>query len=1318
MKTILIIINLFICGHILAGDHFVFSHISSIDGLSENRVRVITQLPDGRMIIVTEGLVNIYDGASFHYIHFNDEHAYPLANYKGYHHAYIDNEGYLWLKNYNKLLLFDITRESFVPDIKTLWTEQGITSTVTDFFMDTDHNFWYLTQNDDLIYRNTKTKKNILFLKSASKPHNIADQILDIVVCTKQVFLFYKSGWMVCFDMDTHNEINRNNFLKNQKEAAFNTLMVAPFQYYLYTLYNSSNGGILFRYDITNKKQETVLQTDFWLNTLTIDSKGNSWVSSAKGIWQINKNIQEKQFSSQFQLVNGDIFKTEISTQFNDNKGGLWIGTYDRGMLYYHPERFKFRNFGPGLFKKATDEELRVISIVENKGDVFAGTTKGLFFYPRNAQTLSLYPGIPPDVRCSMLLKDSKQRIWLCTDNYGLYSIEQKVIRHYPLPLNNYSLYESSSDQFYLYSREGLMIFVPKNGNYYPINAKGHEIKNIYQVVDYSKDTIIGISGSGPFIFDCKNKVSIVPGTKVLKKNATFQHSNHQYNSVFVDSRNLIWFATQDGLNVWDLSNNTSKAFFAEDGLVNNCIRSILEDNQHRIWISTANGISRIDIAKKDQKYDFSIVNFNRYDGVIKNEFMPRSACKTSDNRLLWGGLDGFNEIDLNLIDSSIQQLSAPLFTRFFLSGVEVKHGEVHGGKIILQHSIAFTNEIKLNHTQNFINFEFSALNYINPTQTYYRYYLEGIDNSWHIIKTNDGIGRAGYTNLSPGTYKLKVGASYNSRLWKNNQTEITITIQPPFWKTPVAYALYFLLFILVLYFSIFYYTRRNRLKMERRQKEELDQMKFSFFTNISHELRTPLTLILTPLDTIIKKTSEGKIKAQLTGIYRNANELLKLVNQLLDFRKLEMKGETLQLSYCNIGEFLETIILPFEELLSNKEIAFSWECRDSNLYAYIDKDKFRKIINNLLSNAYKFTSKGGKILVIFEKSFLNAHEYNAFKIQISDTGCGIPANELPKIFERFYQIRNTDNSNTGSGIGLHLVKEYIQLHNGQIEVNSTENLGSTFTVNIPANLHLTDDNPYIPEYDNNSHSLKLLVVEDNDEFRNFLLNELSENYSVIAAANGQEGLEKAIEHMPDLVISDVMMPVMSGIELCRKLKTDVRISHIPVIILTARASDKAQIEGLEAKADAYITKPFNMDILQLSIQHLLEQQEQRRNLYKKAIIIQPGSLTSTHVDEEFIKKAVGFIEKNMSDPSYLVEELSRDLCMERTGLYRKLVAIAGQKPSSFIRSVRLKRAAQLIVKGIPVSEVAETVGYGTTSYFSRCFLEEFGVSPSQYKVE
>lgn len=368
--------------------------------------------------------------------------------------------------------------------------------------------------------------------------------------------------------------------------------------------------------------------------------------------------------------------------------------------------------------------------------------------------------------------------------------------------------------------------------------------------------------------------------------------------------------------------------------------------------------------------------------------------------------------------------------------------------------------------------------------------------------------------------------------------------------------------------------------------------------------------------------------------------------------------------------------------------------------------------MNNLLSNAIKFTPEKGKISIKLEKD----SNHQTITIKVSDTGIGIPEVDLSQVFDRFYQVKKHRDSTTGTGIGLHLVKEYVVLHNGSIEVESRVKEGSTFTVHLPTNLQ--PEGNVISEIEQKAEDarLSLLIVEDNNEFRTFLQNEFSEEYRVVVASNGKEGLEKAHATLPDLVITDVMMPEMSGTELCRLLKKDLHTSHIPVILLTAKTSDKAQIEGFEAGADAYISKPFNMDILSLRIQHLIEQQDKRKQLFKHAVIINPEVLTSTNADKGLIQDALKHIEKNIDNASYSVEQLSKDLCMDRTGLYRKLSAIVGQTPSEFIRSVRLKKAAQLLLQGLSVSEVAGRVGFGTTSYFTKCFQEEFGIKPSQYK--
>jgi len=1214
----------------------------------------------------------------------------------------------LWLKNQHKLFVFDLRTELFVSNADSIFAAQGVKSQVNNFFMDTEFNFWYLTGEDELVFRDNRNNKTRTFITHVSKAGGIKDQLYDVVVHEKQLFLFYKSGRMACYDMLTHKRLYiEDPFNGNNKYS--NNLAVITYKNYFYQVRNGNGIGLLLRFNVKNKKWEHVLETNYRLNTLTVDDKGNCWISSFTGLWTIDQSLQNKRLISPLYLVDGRIFETEISTQYNDNNGGLWVGSVDRGVLYYLPDRFKFRNFGHSLFNLPDTKKVSVRCFAEKDEFIFVGTQNGLFQKEKNSQTLKQFGAIPTNSVCEMLLKDSKQRIWLCTQNNGLYCIDNNKVRHYANPTCCLYIFEAFDNQLYLCTNNGIGIFDPKTGKYEKaIMSANNALGYTYQLTYYKNDMLLGYSDEGLFLYDCRKKnISILD-----KRSGLQQHSCHHYHCLFTDSRGLIWLGTMDGLNVYNPVNKTTTSFSEKEGLINNSTRSITEDNLGRIWISTSNGISRIDVDEKGGLYQYSFCNYNKFDGVIETEFLPRSVLKTSYNSLLWGGLDGFNEINLSQINSPEQSLPVPLFTKLLLSGTEVIQNENYGGNKILCQSISSTSEIRLKYFQNFVGFEFSALNYVNPTQTYYRYKLEGADNAWNEIKTTDGIGHANYTNLSPGTYCLKVFAANNNRCWGNKCAEIKIIISPPFWKTIWAYIFYLLLIVSVLYLSISQYIRRNKHKMEKQQKEDLDQLKYSFFTNISHELRTPLTLILTPLDSILKKIEDETLKKQLNGIYRNANELLKLVNQLLDFRKLELKGETLELSYYNINDFLEIIAFSFKEMAANNGIEFIFKCENDDIYAFVDRDKMQKIINNLLSNAIKFTPAGGKIWLKVRKD----STVPEFVIQVTDTGIGISEVDVSQIFDRFYQVKRQKNSNTGSGIGLHLVKEYVQMHSGSIEVESRINKGSTFTVHIPTNLQ-PEENAQSKVISNaEKPQLKLLVVEDNFEFRAFLQDELSGKYSVIVANNGKEGLEQAINHQPDLVITDVMMPEMSGTELCRRLKKDIQTSHIPVIMLTAKTSDKAQIEGFEARADAYISKPFNMNILLLRIHHLIEQQDQRKKLFKNAIIINPENFTSSNVDKGLIDNTLRHIEKNIDNVSYSVEQLSKDLFMDRTGLYRKLSAIVGQTPSEFIRSVRLKRAAQLLENGLPVSEVAGRVGFGTTSYFTKCFQDEFGVKPSQYK--
>ena len=600
---------------------------------------------------------------------------------------------------------------------------------------------------------------------------------------------------------------------------------------------------------------------------------------------------------------------------------------------------------------------------------------------------------------------------------------------------------------------------------------------------------------------------------------------------------------------------------------------------------------------------------------------------------------------------------------------------------------------------------------------------MEGVDDKRREIIAQNGSGSASYTNLTPGTYILKVKAASNSREWSKEYAEIRIVVNPPFWKTPIAYILYLAIVLLLLYLSLTYYKRWTNQQLMRKNEEKLNQMKFSFFTNVSHEFRTPLTLIITPLESILKDIKATAIESRIQLVYRHALNLQHLVNQLLDFRRLEISGEKLNLTFGDLVDFVKQFEDLFGKLAQEKNIDFSIQAENPELFMYFDNDKLYKVINNLLSNSFKFTPAGGTITVRLLQPIENQN-FDFVQLEVIDSGSGISEKDLPNVFNRFYQASTTQG---GSGIGLHLVKEYVTLHSGDIIVESEPNVKTVFAVTIPTNLapQKTDSETLVAVYEDiidnqiiatTSKKETLLVVEDNDDLRRFLVTELSHKYKVYEAPDGEVGEILALSKFPDLIISDVMMPKTDGFELCKRIKSNVQTSHIPVILLTARTSEELKMTGYQSGADEYLAKPFNLEILLLRIEKLIAQKNQRQSTFLKKLEVNPKEITITSIDEQLIEKALVCMEENMDNPDYSVQQFSQDLGMDRTVLYKKMQSITGLAPSEFIRSIRLKRAAQLLMQGqYPVAEVAEKVGFNTQKYFRKYFKEAFGVTPSKY---
>jgi signal transduction histidine kinase/AraC-like DNA-binding protein len=619
---------------------------------------------------------------------------------------------------------------------------------------------------------------------------------------------------------------------------------------------------------------------------------------------------------------------------------------------------------------------------------------------------------------------------------------------------------------------------------------------------------------------------------------------------------------------------------------------------------------------------------------------------------------------------------------------------------------------------------------------------MEGFDKGW--ITADNKIRKATYTNLDPRNYVFKVRAT-NNDLWNNKELTLNISILPPFWKTAWAYMLYALLII----GSLFYLRRRGMEKLrsqfaiekersEAHRMHELDLMKIKFFTNVSHEFRTPLSLIMAPVDKILKQIAEPDIQRQLLLVNRNAKRLLNLVNQLLDFRRMEYQELKLHKKTGDIIGFIKELSYAFTDIADQKNIKFIFDSEIETFYTSFDHDKIERILFNLLSNAYKFTHEGGQVSVLLNLVGKKNAGDQQLEIRVIDTGIGIAADKRDKIFEPFFQNDIPGSMlNQGSGIGLSITKEFVKLHNGEIFVESDFNEGSCFTVLLPVRqldkniftdgaLVLDHSPGFLPgnglpkngHHKENRDGKKptVLLVEDNDDFRFYIKDNLKAAFHIIEAENGKKGWQKALAQHPNLIVSDISMPEMSGTDLCLKLKNDKRTSHIPVILLTALVGEDQQLKGLKTGATDYLTKPFNFEILQSKIRNILNQQEFMRKTYQKQVEVNPTEMTVDSPDELFIRKVLVLIDNNIPNPNFSVEELSSEVFVSRYTLYKKILAMTGKTPNELVRSMRLKRAAQLLETGhLTISQICHKVGFKSQKYFVRSFKAEYNTIPSKY---
>ena len=1000
------------------------------------------------------------------------------------------------------------------------------------------------------------------------------------------------------------------------------------------------------------------------------------------------------------------------------------------------------------------------------------------------------------------IFQDSNQHLWIGADNEGIYELDAEggCLRHYQPGSSSHSvantimcIYEDSEKNLWLgsYTR-GIAKLNRKTGVCdYSLPVDNEKILSITE--DKQKNLYIGTLGSGFYQYNLqtgslKHYESAKDETGDLKRNELV---NDWINYIFCDSEGFIWLGhykgvscfnpltgsfinyrqvntlisgcvgyaiqedysgniwagTTDGLYCFNKKTEELKRFTTADGLSNNVICGLCEDSRHDIWLSTYMGISKYDV--KNNRF----VNYYSGDGLQGNEFTHGAFYKDKKGKIYFGGINGVTYFSPESIGSVSKETNVWV-TDFYVFNHPIHKNSISGGEPVIDTSVQDANQFRLSYKDNTFSIVFSTLQYNNPEQISYQYKVDELGSQW--LSTEPGVNRVTYNNLPPGQYTFQVRA-LNYGNYSETRT-VKILIAPPWYQTWWAYCVYITLAGLLVLGIVNYILSRMRHRreiMKREHAEQLNEAKLQFFINISHEIRTPMTLIINPLEKLLADKRDGELHKTYLMIYRNAQRILRLINQLMDVRKLDKGQMFMKFRETDMVGFIADLMQTFEYMARKKNIRFVFKHEMPQLKVWIDLNNFDKVLMNILSNAFKYTPDGGEVQVslstgrdITRRDALRDY----FEIVITDSGIGIDRNKIERIFERFYQIDNdVTKSNFGTGIGLHLSRSLVQLHHGIIFAENREDApGSRFIIRIPlGSAHLrtdeletvdadtvmfhTVDKPVLAKLEEElmmeeeepqtgtkaKTRLRILVVEDEIEIKAYLKSELSDEYKVETCNNGKEAYDLILRDTPDLVISDVMMPEMDGLALCRKIKQNTNVNHVPIILLTARSKPEDTLEGMETGADAYMVKPFNTELLKRTIANLIANRRLLRNKFSGAQQQEDKieKITMKSGDEILMGKIMKVVNEHLDDPALNVEMLASEVGLSRVHVHRKLKELTNLSTRDFIKNIRLQQAATLLAQDhkLTVSEIAYATGYTNLSHFSSSFREKYGMSPKEY---
>lgn len=1319
---------------------YQFKHLEVSDGLSNNSVNTICKDRDGFMWFGTTTGLNRYDGYTFKiYQHAEND---PGSLPDNYITDIVEMpDGRFWVNTGRGYVLFDKEQDCFITDVTGFMKNLESGGVPEQVFVDREGNTC-LSVAGEGCYRYKEGGKRLFF---SYVEHSLPEHgVTQIAECSDGLLLIYNTGLLVCLDRATlaikwqSDEIKK--YIPAGKTIEFSLFVDRDNCIWAYSLMG------IWAYDCGTKSWRTDLtaiwssRPDVIIHAVAQDIEGRIWVGKDyDGI-----DVLEKETGKVTSLVAHDdngrsLPHNTIYDLYADRDGIMWVGTYKKGVSYYSESIFKFNMY-----------EWGDITCIEQADEnrLWLGTNDhGILLWNRSTGKAEPFwrdaEGQLPNPVVSML-KSKDGKLWVGTFNGGLYCMNGSQIRSYKegvgnaLASNNvWALVEDDKGRIWIASLGGgLQCLEPVSGTFETYTSSNSALleNNVTSLCWVDNNTLFfGTANQGVGMMDMRTREI----KKIQGQSGNVKLSNDAVNHVYKDSRGLVWIATREGLNVYDTRRHVFLDLSPVAEAKGNFIAAITEDQERNMWVSTSRKVIRVTVASDGKgSYLFDSRAYNSEDGLQNCDFNQRSIKTLHNGIIAIGGLYGVNVFAPDHIRYN-KMLPNVMFTGLSLFDEAVKVGQSYGGRVLIEKELNDVENVEFDYKQNIFSISFASDNYNLPEKTQYMYKLEGFNNDWLTLPL--GVHNVTFTNLAPGKYVLRVKAINSDGYVGIKEATLGIVVNPPFWMSWWAYLLYAVGLVIVLFLARYRMLKREREKFHLQQienevakNEEINNMKFRFFTNVSHELRTPLTLIISPLEGMLKETTDELQSTRLQLMYRNAQRLLHLVNQLLDFRKGEMSTHQLSLSEGDIISYVHSVCNSFLLMADKKHIQFSFFSGIDTFSMAFDADKVGKIVMNLLSNAFKFTPEGGRVTVMIEHV---AGTPDILEIKIADTGIGISDVDKEHIFERFYQAGHKGvEETTGNGIGLSLVRDFVTLHEGEVKVFDNIGMGSVFVIQFPVKHVETQvqlpEETGMPAGDEEDKEMKeeareeterknfplLLIVDDNEDFRIFMRYSLELQYRVKLAVNGKEAWEMMQEELPDLVISDVMMPQMDGNELCRLIKQDKRTAHIPVILLTARQNTEAKLEGLQTGADDYVTKPFNMTILVLRIRKLIELSRYHR-VTQGMIDPAPSEIVITSLDEKLIEKAIKYVEDNMSRTELSVEELSRELGMSRVHLYKKLLQITGKTPIEFIRVIRLKRAAQLLRESqLHVSEVAFEVGFNNPKYFSRYFKDEFGVLPSVYQ--